>query len=164
MILSTCCYVKKNAGMKFDELHLSNARHLNGETVALWEGRAWLPGHVIGDGRCPTRGSDSVIRRCLLNVRFGALCGLKWDISRGPRSAKEATYAAQQIALYSITSSARASTDDGISRPSALAVLRLIASSYFTGACTGRSAGLSPLRMRSMYSVARRTGSSVSGP
>jgi hypothetical protein len=42
--------------------------------------------------------------------------------------------------------------------------LRLIASSYFTGACTGRSAGLSPLRMRSTYSVARRTGSSVSGP
>src|SRR5262249_56833551 len=32
---------------------------------------------------------------------------------------------------YSITSSARASTDDGISSPSALAVLRLITSSYF---------------------------------
>jgi hypothetical protein len=25
--------------------------------------------------------------RCLLNVRFGALCGLKSDICRGPRSA-----------------------------------------------------------------------------
>src|SRR5262249_5931274 len=33
-------------------------------------------------------GSDSVIRRCRLNVRFGPLCGLKSDISRGPRSAK----------------------------------------------------------------------------
>src|SRR5215813_11835474 len=50
---------------------------------------------------------------------------------------------------HSITSSARASTDDGISRPSALAVLRLITSSYLVGACTGRSAGFSPLRMRS---------------
>src|SRR4029450_11096716 len=31
------------------------------------------------------------------------------------------------------------------SRPSALAVLRLITSSYLVGACTGRSAGFSPL-------------------
>jgi hypothetical protein len=50
---------------------------------------------------------------------------------------------------HSITSSARASTDEGISRPSALAVFRLITSSYLVGACTGRSAGFSPLRMRS---------------
>ena len=51
--------------------------------------------------------------------------------------------------LYSITSSARASTDGGISRPSALAVLWLMTSSYLVGVCTGRSAGFSPLRMRS---------------
>src|SRR5262245_659251 len=50
---------------------------------------------------------------------------------------------------HSITSSARASSVGGTSRPSALAVLRLIASSYLVGACTGRSAGFSPLRMRS---------------
>jgi hypothetical protein len=50
---------------------------------------------------------------------------------------------------YSITSSARASRAAGISRPRAFAVLRLIASSYLVGACTGRSAGFSPLRMRS---------------
>ena len=37
----------------------------------------------------------------------------------------------------------------GLSRPSALAVLRLITISYLVGACTGRSAGFSPLRMRS---------------
>ena len=55
----------------------------------------------------------------------------------------------QQTARYSITSSARASSDGGTSRPSALAVLRLITSSYLVGACTGRSAGFSPLRMRS---------------
>src|SRR5438128_8930466 len=47
-------------------------------------------------------------------------------------------------AVYSITSSARASTVGGISRPSALAVLRLMTSSYLVGACTGRSAGFSP--------------------
>src|SRR5262249_15936591 len=49
---------------------------------------------------------------------------------------------------HSITSSARASTLAGTSRPSAFAVLRLITVSYLVGACTGRSAGFSPLRMR----------------
>src|SRR5262249_18485712 len=52
-------------------------------------------------------------------------------------------------ALHSITSSARASNVAGTSSPSALAVLRLITSSYFVGGCTGRSVGFSPLRMRS---------------
>src|SRR5262245_65141226 len=42
---------------------------------------------------------------------------------------------------HSITSSARATSVGGISRPSAFAVLRLMTSSYFVGACTGRSAG-----------------------
>src|SRR5262249_25180235 len=46
----------------------------------------------------------------------------------------------ERAALHSITSSARASSVGGTSRPSALAVLRLITSSYFVGACTGRSA------------------------
>src|SRR5262245_19482147 len=50
---------------------------------------------------------------------------------------------------HSITSSARASRLSGKVSPSALAVLRLITVSYFTGACTGRSPGFSPLRMRS---------------
>src|SRR5882762_1480984 len=45
---------------------------------------------------------------------------------------------------HSITSSARASRLSGTVRPSAFAVLRLIASSYFVGLCTGRSAGRSP--------------------
>ena len=62
---------------------------------------------------------------------------------------QKATYAAQQIALYSITSSARASRLSGTVRPSAFAVLRLMTNSYLVGACTGRSAGFSPLRMRS---------------
>src|SRR5262249_15566724 len=52
-------------------------------------------------------------------------------------------------ASHSITSSARASTVVGMSRPSAFAVFRLTTSSYLVGACTGRSAGFSPLRMRS---------------
>ena len=48
---------------------------------------------------------------------------------------------------HSITSSARASSVAGISRPSALAVWRLITSSIFATCCTGRSLGLAPLRI-----------------
>ena len=57
--------------------------------------------------------------------------------------------AAARGSRHSITSSARASKLGGTSRPSALAVLRLTTSSYLVGVCTGRSAGFSPLRMRS---------------
>jgi len=57
---------------------------------------------------------------------------------------------------YSITSSARASSAGGTVRPRLLAVLRLITSSYLVGACTGRSAGFSPLRIRSTYLAAPR--------
>jgi hypothetical protein len=45
-----------------------------------------------------------------------------------------------KAALYSITSSARASSVGGTSRPSACAVFKLITTSYLVGACTGRSA------------------------
>jgi hypothetical protein len=50
---------------------------------------------------------------------------------------------------YSITSSARASTEGGIVRPSALAVFRLTTSSNLEGRSIGRSPGFAPLRMRS---------------
>ena len=50
---------------------------------------------------------------------------------------------------YSITSSASCWSCQGTSRPSAFAVLRLMTSSYLVGACTGRSAGFAPRKMRS---------------
>ena len=77
-------------------------------------------------------------RSNLLNVRFGS----KADM-RCPLSAKSGHYQ-----LYWITSSARATIAGGTVRPSALAVLRLIASSNFVGSSTGRSPGASPFRMR----------------
>jgi hypothetical protein len=67
---------------------------------------------------------------------------------------QQPTYAAQQIRAYSITSSARASSVGGMSRPSALAVLRLIISSNLVGRRTGRSLGCSPLRIRPVYTPA----------
>jgi hypothetical protein len=49
-----------------------------------------------------------------------------------------------KIALYSITSSAIASSLSGISRLSAVAVLRLITSSNLADRWIGRSPGFSP--------------------
>jgi transposase len=48
---------------------------------------------------------------------------------------------------YSITSSAVASTDGGIVRPSAVAVLRLSTNSNLVGCTTGRSIGFLPFRI-----------------
>src|SRR5262249_53898696 len=66
-----------------------------------------------------------------------------------PSRCRAAEQRYELAALHSSTSSARASRLSGTVRPSSFAVLRLITSSYFVGACTGRSAGFSPLRMRS---------------
>jgi len=73
---------------------------------------------------------------------FGATsCKIRWPgLWRCPRS---------KWPFHSITSSARASSVGGTSRPSVFAVLRLITNSYLVGACTGRSAGFSPRKMRS---------------
>src|SRR6266404_9693609 len=52
--------------------------------------------------------------------------------------------------FHSITSSARNRNDSEIVRPSALAVLRLTASSNFSADCTGNSLGLAPFKILSM--------------
>src|SRR6478672_7997811 len=91
----------------------------------------------------------SFLRRCAYTMK------------RGERAAEQCDELAP---LHSITSSARARSVGGTSRPSALAVLRLIASLYLVDACTGRLAAFSPLRMRSTYPAARRYWSSRSGP
>src|SRR6516162_7883481 len=81
-----------------------------------------------------------------------------------PRNRRTTEQRDERAPFHSITSSARASSVGGKSRPSALAVFKLTTSSYFVGACTGRSAGFSPLRMRSTEPAARRKGSIESGP
>jgi len=58
--------------------------------------------------------------------------------------------------IHSITSSARLSSVSGTVRPSALAVLRLIASSIFVGCSTGRSTGFAPFKILSTYAAERR--------
>src|SRR6516165_3365658 len=76
--------------------------------------------------------------------KFARLLRARGERPRGSRAAEQR----DEIATphHSITSSASASSDGGTSRPSALAVLRLITSSYLVGRCTGRSPALAPLR------------------
>src|SRR5262245_32002648 len=50
---------------------------------------------------------------------------------------------------YLITLFARASTSGGIVRPICFAALRLMTNSNFVACCTGKSAGLAPLRILS---------------
>src|SRR5262249_53216914 len=56
---------------------------------------------------------------------------------------------------YSITSSARASSEGGTVRPSALAVVRFTTKSNLVGCSTGISAGFAPRRTLSTTSAAR---------
>src|SRR5262249_44194499 len=66
-----------------------------------------------------------------------------------PRHRSPAEKPDEFAAPHSITSSARTRIVGGISRPSALAVLRLTTSSNLVGTWTGNSLGLVPRRMRS---------------
>src|SRR5262249_51458365 len=71
------------------------------------------------------------------------------SVAQRPSRRRAAEQRDELAPRHSTTSSARASSISGTVSPSVFAVLRLIATSYFVGACTGRSAGFSPLRMRS---------------
>jgi len=60
-----------------------------------------------------------------------------------------ASYRTGTAKTYSITSSARARSVGDTVSPSALAVFKLSTVLYLVGDCTGRSAGFSPLKIRS---------------
>src|SRR6516225_5612975 len=81
-----------------------------------------------------------------------------------PHRSRAAEERDELAAVHSITSSARASSVGGTSRPSALAVLRLITSSNRVGCTTGSSAGLAPLRILSTRAAARSKFSRNPGP
>src|SRR5262249_27600225 len=65
---------------------------------------------------------------------------------------------------HSITSSASASNVGGTSRPSALAVLRLMTDLNLVACSTGISPGLAPLRILSTNAAARRNITEKSTP
>src|SRR5262245_61084131 len=66
--------------------------------------------------------------------------------------------------LHSITSSARASSEGGTVRPSALATLTLTTSSNLVDCSTGRSAGFAPFRILSTKVAARWRRKTPLGP
>src|SRR5262245_3777187 len=87
--------------------------------------------------RSPTQNSDHRHHRLLPACR---------DRPRRRRAAEQRDDFAPPD--HSITSSARPRSEMGTVRPSDLAVLRLMIISTFTTCWTGRSAGLSPFRIR----------------
>jgi hypothetical protein len=94
-------------------------------------------------------GSKAALTAPKSNFRFTPESGLNSDIAPCPKSATSRLMHRSNLTAYSMTSSARASSDGGTSRLSALAVLRLITSSYFIGCWTGISAATPPLSRRS---------------
>ena len=62
----------------------------------------------------------------------------------------DSTRRSEEQSLFDHVVGAGDASAAGTSSPSALAVLKSIAVSYLVGACTGRSAGLAPRRMRSI--------------
>src|SRR5215475_12639360 len=81
-----------------------------------------------------------------------------------PRGCRAAEQRDERAPLHSITSSARASNVGGISRPSIIAVARLMTNSNLVDCTTGRSAGFTPWRMRPAYTPAWRSASVTLAP
>jgi hypothetical protein len=101
------------------------------ERAAADRAGAELARHCAG---CRRAGSDSALK---IGER-----GYRRFVQTGAVSRCSKTH------THSMTSSARASSVGGTSRPTALAVLRLMTSSNLVGCNTGRSVGFSPLRTR----------------
>jgi hypothetical protein len=120
-------------------------------TPADWSGAALTEPRQVHAAARPRANSPS---------RFDSEHACRMDCSCRERRCGHAAALAlgSNVPPYSITSSARASSVRGMSMPIVFAVWRLMISWNFVGVCTGRSAGLTPLRTRSTYSaVCRKT-------
>src|SRR5215472_7436149 len=103
---------------------------------------------VLNQAHCQPIGRLAKVHEHRSGTMRGSPQGIAF-LPGGARPLVAALASSWRTARHSITSSARASSVGGTSRPSALAVLRLIARLYLVAAWTGRSAGFSPLSMRS---------------
>ena len=92
-----------------------------------------------------------------------AIAGAPTGVTRPP-PANSRQNAQRQIAAYSITSSARASSGGGTLSPSALAAAKLITRSNLVGCSTVISPGFVPRKILSTKSAARRNRSEKFGP
>jgi hypothetical protein len=114
--------------------------------------------------------ADAGGRRLDALVRLGASRGLRLGAPIDcntifvPPDVRSATPHRSHTTAYWITSSAWNRSVAGIVRPSAWAVLRLMASTNFMGRSTGRSAGCAPWKILATNVAARRARSSRSSP
>src|SRR5262249_49643777 len=104
------------------------------------------------DAECPLYSRKRTFIRAIWDVRFVPKADMAEQRpladSRVVFSAVALTGRDELAPFHSITSSARASRVGGTTSPNVLAVCRLMTSSNLVARRTGRSAGLSPLRMR----------------
>src|SRR5262245_65815340 len=127
------------------------------------EGAAWIVHPLIVDGDISTFAKAKlfqlraeglilgnrrrVVEQGTEHAKPNELARLLRARRQRPRGCRAAEKSDELAPSHSITSSARARSVGGTSRPSAFAVLRLIANSNLVGCITGKSAGLSPLRI-----------------
>jgi hypothetical protein len=91
-------------------------------------------------------GSNATEMGCPRYVRFPPNSDRRTDVAGCLKRATSGLMRCSKQPLHSITSSARPSNEGGTVSPRALAVLRLITSSNFTGSSIGKSAGFSPFK------------------
>jgi hypothetical protein len=114
------------------------------------------------------RGGITTLIRVRLEV---ALWRCRWCAPPKPTDSmgvlstpRSMTFRNSRATAYWITLSARSRSVGGNVTPRALAVLRFWTSSNFIGCSTGRSAGLAPFRILSIYVAARRYEATRSVP
>jgi hypothetical protein len=107
--------------------------------------RDFKPGYV-GSGSFSTQLAEATSLSLSAAPPIATVSSMTWLPSQSAISGCEHR---SKASPYSITSSAATSRPGGTVKPSDLAVLRLTIVSNLVAACTGRSAGLSPRRMRS---------------
>ena len=114
----------------------------------------FVPGSSRNRSRLPSR-------QLLPSARHFRSCARGGHFPSRSACLKRAT---MRHAPHSITSSAPVSSEGGTERPSALAAFRLMTNSNLVGCWTGKSCGLAPFRMRSIYPAASRDNCARSSP
>lgn len=109
---------------------------------------------VWPQGEIAAPSPNAAPRACkLARAACSALASAHFTVSN---SCGQITYQQHEAASYSMTLSARSSSEGGIVRPRALAVFMLITNSNAVGCSIARSPGSAPFRILSTYVAAFR--------
>ena len=134
-------------------------RHVSANFGGISRGPSRVDAHILADA--PAQYRQPLMERCEAGLKYRIVRGCGLQHADAPHRAgllrtrhqrpagRGAAKQRDEIAPpHSITSSAIASSEGGIVRPSILAVGWLMTSSNLVDCSTGRSAGLVPLRIR----------------